>query len=106
VQIIRAGEIIYSASTESLSQGHESSVRIALRKPVEIDDLSCLAGVDHVETLDTGRFRLFFSADANPDALIAAAAQQQWGLYELIPEQQSLEDLFIELTQTEESTAK
>ena len=106
VQIIRAGEIIYSASTESLSQGHENSVKIALRKPVELDDLSSLAGVDHVETLDTGRFRLFFSADANSDALIAAAAQQQWGLYELIPEQQSLEDLFIELTQTEESTAK
>ena len=38
--------------------------------------------------------------------LLAASVQQDWGLYELIPEQQSLEDLFIELTHTEEATAQ
>ena len=106
VQIIRAGELIYSASTESLNQGHESSVKIALRHPVPPAELSCLAGVDHVETLEAGRYRVFLSANSNPDALVAAAVQQQWGLYELIPEQQSLEDLFIELTHHQEATAE
>jgi len=106
VQIIRAGKLIYSASTESLNQGHESSARIALRKTVPPDEISCLAGVDHVETLDTGRYRVFFTVNAKPDALVAAAAQQEWGLYELIPEQQSLEDLFIELTHSEEAAAE
>jgi gliding motility-associated transport system ATP-binding protein len=106
VQIIRAGELIYSASTESLNQGHESSARIALRKSVPVDELSRLAGIDHVETLDTGRYRVFFTANSNPDALVTAAVQQQWGLYELVPEQQSLEDLFIELTDNEEATAE
>ena len=106
VQIIRAGELIYSASTESLNQGHESSVKIALRNPVPPDELSCLAGVDHVEALEAGRYRVFLSANSNPDALVTAAVQQQWGLYELIPEQQSLEDLFIELTHHQEATAE
>jgi len=106
VQIIRAGELIYSASTESLNQGHESSVKIALRNPVPPNELSCLTGVDHVETLEAGRYRVFFTANSNPDALVAAAVQQEWGLYELIPEQQSLEDLFIELTQDEEASAE
>jgi ABC-2 type transport system ATP-binding protein len=106
VQIIRAGELIYSASTESLNQGHESSARIALRKTVPLDELSSLVGIDHVETLDAGRFRVFFATDSNPDALVAAAAQQEWGLYELIPEQQSLEDLFIELTHNEEAVVE
>ncbi len=106
VQIIRAGEIIYSASTEALNQGHDSSFRVALRNPVKPDDLSCLAGVDHVEALDSGRFRIFFDPDSNPDALVAAATEHDWGLYELIPEQQSLEDLFIELTHNEEASAK
>jgi ABC-2 type transport system ATP-binding protein len=105
VQIIRAGELIYSASTESLNQGHESSARVALRKTVPADELSSLAGIDHVETLDAGRYRVFFATDSNPDALVAAAAQQEWGLYELIPEQQSLEDLFIELTHSESEEA-
>ena len=106
VQIIRAGELIYSASTESLNQGHESSVRLALRKTVPLEALSCVAGVDHVEALDAGRFRVFFAPDTNADALVATAAQQEWGLYELIPEQQSLEDLFIELTHNEEAVAE
>jgi ABC-2 type transport system ATP-binding protein len=105
VQIIRAGELIYSASTESLNQGHESSVKLALRKNVPLEALSSVAGVDHVEALDAGRYRVFFALDTNTDALVAAAAQQEWGLYELIPEQQSLEDLFIELTHNEEATA-
>ena len=106
VQIIRAGKIIYSASTEALNQGHDSSFKVALRNSVKPDDLSCLAGIDHVEALETGRFRVFFDPDSNPDALVAAAAEHEWGLYELIPEQQSLEDLFIELTHNEEASAK
>ena len=105
MQIIRAGELIYSASTESLNQGHESSVKLALRKNVPLEALSSVAGVDHVEALDAGRYRVFFALDTNTDALVAVAAQQEWGLYELIPEQQSLEDLFIELTHNEEATA-
>jgi ABC-2 type transport system ATP-binding protein len=103
VQIIRAGELIYSASIESLNQGHESSIRIALRKPVPVEELTSLAGVDHAEALDTGHFRVFIAASSNTDALVNAAVEQQWGLYELIPEQQSLEDLFIELTHNEEA---
>jgi ABC-2 type transport system ATP-binding protein len=106
VQIIRAGELIYSASTESLNQGHESSVKIALRNPVPPAELSCLAGVDHVETLEAGRYRVFLNTNSNPDALVTAAVEQEWGLYELIPEQQSLEDLFIELTHHQEATAE
>ena len=106
VQIIRAGELIYSASTESLNQGHESSARIALRKSVPLDEITSLAGIDHAETLEAGRYRVFFTVNANPDALVLAAAQQEWGLYELIPEQQSLEDLFIELTHNEEMAAE
>ena len=106
VQIIRAGELIYNASTESLNQGHEVSVRVALRKAITADALTAIAGVDHAEALGDGRFRLMLDADASPDALVTHAVEQQWGLYELIPEQQSLEDLFIELTQHEEINVK
>jgi len=106
VQIIRAGELIYNASTESLNQGHDVSIRIALRKAVAVDTLTAIDGVDHTEALGDGRFRLMLAAGASPDALVTTAVEQQWGLYELIPEQQSLEDLFIELTQHEEINVK
>ena len=44
-------------------------------------------------------------AACGAQALVTAAVEQDWGLYELIPEQQSLEDLFIELTHNEEANA-
>ncbi len=102
VQIIRAGELIYNASIESLERGHEHSVRIALRAAVDGDTLLALAGVDHVERLDDDRFRLFLAPEANTDPLVETAVRENWGLYELVPEQQSLEDLFIELTHEHE----
>ena len=102
VQIIRAGELIYNAPTESLNQGHEASVLLALRASVTPGELEEIDGVDRAEALDDGRYRLHLDAGATPDALVARAVEQQWGLYELVPEQQSLEDLFIELTQHDE----
>jgi ABC-2 type transport system ATP-binding protein len=102
VQIIRAGELIYNASTASLNQGQEASYKVALRNSVQPTELAAVAGVDHVEALSDGRFRVVFLLDAVPEALVEHAVQQQWGLYEFIPEQQSLEDLFIELTRHDE----
>ena len=102
VQIIRAGELIYNASIESLKQGHDSVVRVALRQAVPASELESLPGVDQVETLQDGRYRVYFVPDANPETLVEAAVNNAWGLYELVPEQQSLEDLFIELTRHEE----
>ena len=105
VQIIRAGELIYNASIESLNQGHEHSFTIALREPPDLEQLLLVTGVDHAERLDRGRFRIFLAPDASPDVLVTSAVEQNWRLYELIPEQQSLEDLFIELTHHEETAA-
>ena len=105
VQIIRAGELIYNASIESLERGHEHSVRVALRAAVDAETLLALAGVDHVERLDDDRFRVFLAPAADTDVLVETAVRESWGLYELVPEQQSLEDLFIELTHEHEAPA-
>lgn len=106
VQIIRAGELIYNASIESLNQGHEHSYSVALRQAPGLDQLLALTGVDHAEKLENNHYRVFFEPDSNPDSLVSAAVEHEWGLYQLIPEQQSLEDLFIELTHNEETNAQ
>ena len=105
VQIIRAGELIYNASIESLNQGHDSSFAIALRNPVAADELAAVDGVDLVEPLEDGRYRVFIAPGASPDQLVTSSVENDWGLYELVPEQQSLEDLFIELTHNEQASA-
>ena len=53
------------------------------------------------EPLGDGRYRVYLAREANPETLVEAAVGNGWGLYELVPEQQSLEDLFIELTGNE-----
>ena len=70
-----------------------------------LDELTAIRGVDHAETLKDGRYRLIFAAMPLRRRWWQAPTQLQWGLHELIPEQQSLEDLFIELTQHEEADA-
>ena len=102
VQIIRAGELVYNASIESLSGDHEHSMLIALRVEIETAELTALDGIDHAEDLGDRRYRLFFAPEATPDTLVKAAVANDWGLLELVPEQQSLEDLFIELTHHDE----
>ena len=102
VQIIRGGELIYNAPIESLEQDRDSYALIALREKVDVAELRAIDGLDQVEDLGGGKYRVQFAIGANPDALLSAAVHNQWGLHELVPEQQSLEDLFIELTRDEE----
>lgn len=102
VQIIRAGKLVYNASIEALNQGNERSITIALKHPPDIASLRQISRVDAVESIDSHHFRLFFSAESPADSIVQQSVQQQWGLYELVPGQRSLEDLFIELTQEHE----
>lgn len=99
VQIIREGELIYNASIEVLNRGNESSISVALKHPPGIEALQQLDHVSHVEQIDEQRFHLFFDINSPAEILVKKSVEQNWGLYELTPDQQSLEDLFIELTQ-------
>ncbi len=102
VQIIRAGKLVYNASIDALNQGNERSITIALKHPPHIDSLRLMNQIDAVESIDSNHFRLFFNADSPAESIVQQSVQQQWGLYELVPEQRSLEDLFIELTHEHE----
>ena len=67
--------------------------------------LQQIAGVDRVEALADGRFRIHHT-DNNPvDALLEQAVNSHWRLSELTPEHHTLEQIFIELTCSEEPVA-
>ena len=104
VQIIREGKLVYKASLEMLEdQSSEHSIVVAMRQPPASERLSQLEWVDQVEAIDNNRFRLYFNTTSPVESLVEESVAQQWGLFELIPDHRSLEDLFIELTQ-EDST--
>lgn len=99
VQIIREGELIYNASIEALNRGNESSLSVALKRPPSTETLQQIEHVSHVEQKDEQHFHLFFDTDSPAEIIVRQSVENDWGLYELTPDQQSLEDLFIELTQ-------
>jgi ABC-2 type transport system ATP-binding protein len=103
VQIIQQGELIYDSSIETLNLSQAPSMTIGLNQPPTIEQLKQLDQVTHVKAIDEQRFELFFEGESPAQAIVQQSVQQQWELYELIPGQQSLEDLFIELTQDETS---
>ncbi|GAB4296812.1 MAG: ABC transporter ATP-binding protein [Thiohalomonadaceae bacterium] len=103
VQIINKGELVLADSIDGLTRRMQhAALRVVLRFPPAVDKLHAIAGVQEVERLEEGRFRLHHAPEVNPaEAVAAAAVQHGWGLLELTPEHASLEDIFVQLTRND-----
>ncbi len=103
VMIIARGQVVYNDSIEATRAGHFSAVVVGLRRPPDAARLKAIDGVTRVTVLDDTRFRIDCAKQADPrDAIAAAAAQQDWGLYELAAQTHTLEEIFVELTSGED----
>jgi len=106
VLVINKGELILSDDIEGMEQrSQSSSLVIALKRPPAASALEAIAGVESVTTLEAGRFRLHYQNESPAEAVAQAAVAQDWGLYELVPDQASLEEVFIHLIQTDAKEA-
>ena len=105
VQILHHGATVFSDSIEGLQQFHGGRrVVLGLRRPPPLAALAAVGGVTRVEAASDTLFHLSFADGADPtEELVQRAAAQAWGLYQLAPAQSSLEDVFVHLTQREES---
>ncbi|MFB6259109.1 MAG: hypothetical protein ABEK42_00035, partial [Thiohalorhabdaceae bacterium] len=73
-----------------------TSLRVELASPAELEALD---GVTGVEALGEGAFRIHHEADTSPaETLASQAVTADWGLRALIPEEASLEQIFVDLT--------
>jgi len=104
VQIINKGQLVMSDSIEGLTQRMQaSSITVALRNAPTAETLAGIPGVQGVEALNEGRWRLTYQPEQDPaEAVVEQAVKQGWGLYELVPDRLSLEDIFVNLTTTEQ----
>jgi len=100
VQIINQGRLILNDTISGLlAQIQTTHLQIALQRPPDLEVLKQIAGVEAVEQRKDNRFYIQYVADNNPaELLVEKAVAANWGLYELIPEQRSLEQIFVELT--------
>lgn len=103
VQIISAGRLVLNDSIAGLERRmRASSLVVGLRRPPPVAELEAVAGVDAVEALEHGRYRLHYAPEASPaERLAEHAVQRGWGLYELAPERMSLEQVFVDITRSD-----
>lgn len=103
VQIIHRGQLVLSDTTEGLMQRMQtSSLLIGLRRPPPLTVLQALPGVHAAEAAENGLLRLRHEVSHSPAETIARhAVERDWGLYELTPERLSLEQIFVDITQSE-----
>ncbi|MDG4552171.1 MAG: ATP-binding cassette domain-containing protein [Candidatus Contendobacter sp.] len=99
VQIMRAGRLVFAGALAELQQQRQSAcLRIGLNAPPLVAELARLPAVTQVESLGGGRFRLHHAGAAPTQAVLDQARADGWELWELTPEQASLERIFVELT--------
>jgi ABC-2 type transport system ATP-binding protein len=100
VQIMRAGRLVFAGALAELHQRRQSTcLRIGLNAPPSTVELATLPAIARVDELGGGQFRLHHPAGAAPvQALLEQARAGNWALWELTPEQASLEQIFVDLT--------
>ncbi len=108
VQIINKGKLVYSDDIANLDQRmRATTLLLELRKPPSEDVLQNLSGINRCEALGNNHFRLHHTHEQNPAEQIAEqAVKQGWGLLTLSPERKSLEQVFVEITSSEQSSSE
>lgn len=100
VQIMHRGELVFSDSIDNLNrQAQANSLLLALRNEPGIAELEAVEGVNEVESLPDGRFRIRFTPGQSPaETFVKLSVEHGWGLSELTPESRRLEQIFMTLT--------
>jgi ABC-2 type transport system ATP-binding protein len=103
VEIISAGKLLLSDTIAGLQlRMRASSLVVGLRRPPAAGELQGLPGVEAVQAVSDGTWRLHYRPEHNPaEQLALEAARRDWGLYELIPERMSLEEVFVDITRSD-----
>lgn len=105
VQIIDQGKLVFNGPIEVLKrQRLGNKLLVGLRNMPEASALLKVAGVVDVEMVTSNLVRVRFDDDAAvADALVNTAVEKQWGLFQIAPDQTSLEDVFVQLTYQEQT---
>jgi ABC-2 type transport system ATP-binding protein len=100
VQIIHKGELVFDGAIDVLKQQRQGNrLLVRLRNAPAVDELLKIQGVSAVEPVADDLLRVHFTEGAAPaEAIVQAAVGNNWGLYQISPDQTTLEDVFVQLT--------
>lgn len=105
VQIIDKGKLVFNGPIDVLKkQRMGNKLLVGFKHLHDLNVIRQIEGVTEVTPLESGMVRVEFAPDTAPAELIVqASVQQGWGLYQIAPDQTSLEDVFVQLTFQEQS---
>ncbi|HZV99588.1 MAG TPA: ABC transporter ATP-binding protein [Methylophilaceae bacterium] len=100
VQIIHKGQLVFNGAIDVLKQQrHGNKLLVGLNHPPAGDELLQVPGVVGIEAMPNGLLRVRHADGQAPaEALVQAAVNNGWGLYQINPDQTSLEEVFVQLT--------
>lgn len=104
VQIISQGQLLFNDSIDKLGeQMQASTLLVEFEKPLQTALLQRLDGIERIDSLSDKRYRLHYQPHHNPtQSLLRRAVEDDWQLTLMMPEQHSLEDVFMKVIQKEE----
>ena len=90
-------------SLESLQHNIKKlSVIVAFKKPPSLETILKIDGFEIVDQIDDQRFHISCDYDSEAlDKLVQQSSSSCWGLFEMVPEKDSLEEIFVKLTSGE-----
>lgn len=104
VQIISQGQLLFNDNIDKLGeQMQASTLLVEFEKPLQTALLQRLDGIERIDSLSDKRYRLHYQPHHNPtQSLLRRAVEDDWQLTLMMPEQHSLEDVFMKVIQKEE----
>ena len=107
VQIIDKGKLVFNGGIDVLKrQRIGNKLLIGFNKMPAIADLIKIEGISEAEVTDNNMMRVRFAEGATPhENIVLTAVKNGWGLYQIAPDQTSLEDVFVQLTYQEAAAA-
>jgi ABC-2 type transport system ATP-binding protein len=103
VLIINEGNLVLDESLDKLQRDHQiTPLKIALRQPPPLETLGEIEGVVNIEQTGNHHFKIYCESGIDTiNRITKLAVASEWELYEIVPEQDSLEETFVQLTRGE-----
>lgn len=105
VQIISQGQLLFNDSIDKLGeQMQASTLLVEFGLPLAADLLQQIDGIEAIAKVTEHRYRLHYHPEQNPtQQLLNQAVNDGWQLTMLMPEQHTLEEVFMKIIQKEEA---
>jgi ABC-2 type transport system ATP-binding protein len=106
VQIIDKGKLVFNGDIDVLKrQRIGNKLLIGFKNTPPIEALLNISGINEAEMADNMVRVRFAEGSAPNEAIVEASVKNGWGLYQIAPDQTSLEDVFVQLTYHEAQAA-